>query len=547
MQQMKPIQEVAASLGLADADWEPYGRYKGKLTREGIERSFDRPPAKLVLVTAMTPTPAGEGKTTTSLGLAQGLWRIGKRSVACLREPSLGPVFGVKGGGTGGGKSEMVPADDINLHFNGDIHAVTAANNLLAAAIDNSLFQGNPAGLDPRRITWQRCLDVNDRSLRHIVLGLGGPFEGVPREGGFVITAASEIMALSTLAMSVADLTARLGRIIVGYTPENKPVTAHDLGIEGALTLLLREASRPNLAQTSEGTPVLVHMGPFGNIALGANSLVATRMGIKLGDVAITEAGFGSDLGGEKFFDVVARLGGFQPDAAVIVATVRGLRWHGGVKTEALSRNNLGAVEAGLPNIGKHIENVRKFGVPAIVSINRFADDSQEELDAVLAYARQQGAAATIADPYTKGGEGCEGLARDLLDLMEREPSHYKPIYDLEMPALQKIEIIAREIYGADGITVDPQARTDLRRAEASGGVNLPICMAKTHLSLSDNPRLLARPSGFRVDVRRILYHAGAGYLVVLAGDINTMPGLPRVPAAVHISVDAQGNTVGLA
>jgi formate--tetrahydrofolate ligase len=543
---MKPIQEVAASLGLSDADWEPYGRYKGKLTREGIERPSDRPPAKLVLVTAMTPTPAGEGKTTTSLGLAQGLWRIGKRSVACLREPSLGPVFGVKGGGTGGGKSEMVPADDINLHFNGDIHAVTAANNLLAAAIDNSLFQGNPTGLDPRRITWQRCLDVNDRSLRHIVLGLGGPFEGVPREGGFAITAASEIMALSTLATSIEDLTARLGRIIVGHTAENKPVTAHDLGMEGALTLLLREASRPNLAQTTEGTPVLVHMGPFGNIALGANSLVATKTGIKLADVAITEAGFGSDLGGEKFFDVVARLGGFKPDAAVVVATVRGLRWHGGVKAEALSQNNLGAVVAGLPNLGKHIENVQKFGVPAIVSINRFADDSQEELEAVLEYARARGAAATIADPYAKGGEGCEALARDLLDLMEREPSHYKPIYDLEMPALQKIEIIAREIYGADGIDVEPQARTDLRRAEASGGVNLPICMAKTHLSLSDNPRLLAWPTGFRVNVRRILYHAGAGYLVVLAGDINIMPGLPRVPAAVHISVDAEGNTVGL-
>ncbi len=543
---MKPIQEVAASLGLTDADWEPYGRYKGKLTREGIERPADRPPAKLVLVTAMTPTPAGEGKTTTSLGLAQGLWRIGRRSVACLREPSLGPVFGVKGGGTGGGKSEMVPSDDINLHFNGDIHAVTAANNLLAAAIDNSLFQGNPTGLDPRRITWQRCLDVNDRSLRHIVLGLGGPFEGVPREGGFAITAASEIMALSTLATSIEDLTARLGRIIVGHTPENKPVTAHDLGMEGALTLLLREASRPNLVQTTEGTPVLAHMGPFGNIALGANSLVATKTGIKLADVAITEAGFGSDLGGEKFFDVVARLGGFMPDAAVIVATVRGLRWHGGVKADALSQNNLSALKAGLPNIGKHIDNVRKFGVPAIVSINRFADDSQEELDAVLEFARGQGAAATIADPYTKGGAGCETLARDLIELMEREPSHYKPLYDLEMPTLQKIELIAREIYGADGIEVDPQARVDLRRAEASGGINLPICMAKTHLSLSDNQRLLARPSGFRVNVRRILYHAGAGYLVVLAGDINTMPGLPKVPAAVHIGVDAQGNTVGL-
>jgi formate--tetrahydrofolate ligase len=543
---MKPIQEVAASLGLSDADWEPYGRYKGKLTQEGINRDSDRPPAKLVLVTAMTPTPAGEGKTTTSLGLAQGLWRIGKRSVACLREPSLGPVFGVKGGGTGGGKSEMVPADDINLHFNGDIHAVTAANNLLAAAIDNSIFQGNPSDLDPRRITWQRCLDVNDRSLRNIVLGLGGAYEGVPREGGFVITAASEIMALSTLATSIEDLTARLGRIIVGYTSENKPVTAHDLGMEGALTLLLREAIRPNLAQTTEGTPVLVHMGPFGNIALGANSLVATKTAIRLADIAITEAGFGSDLGGEKFFDVVARLGGFQPEAAVIVATVRGLRWHGGVKADVLSQNNLGAVEAGLPNLGKHIENVRRFGVPAIVSINRFADDSQEELDAVLAYARQEGAAAAIADPYTKGGEGCETLAQELLALMEREPCHYKPIYDLEMPALQKIETIAREIYGAEGIDVDPAARTDLRRAEASGGRNLPICMAKTHLSLSDNPRLLARPIGFRVNVRRILYHAGAGYLVVLAGDINTMPGLPKVPAAVHISVDAEGNTVGL-
>lgn len=543
---MKPIAEVAASLGLTDADWEPYGRYKAKLTQTGINRPAERPPAKLVLVTAMTPTPAGEGKTTTSLGLAQGLWRIGKRSIACLREPSLGPVFGVKGGGTGGGRSEMVPADDINLHLNGDIHAVTAANNLLAAAIDNSLFQGNPTGLDPRRITWQRCLDVNDRSLRHIVLGLGGPFEGVPREASFAITAASEIMALSTLAADLPDLTTRLGRIIVGYTSENKAVTAHDLGMAGALTLLLREASRPNLVQTTEGTPVLVHMGPFGNIALGANSLLATRTAIKLADVAITEAGFGSDLGGEKFFNVVARLGGFRPDAAVIVATVRGLRWHGGVKADALAQNNLGAVEAGLPNLGKHIENVRRFGVPAIVSINRFNDDSEEELDAVLAYARQCGAAAAVANPYGEGGAGCEAIAHELVDLMEREPSQYKPIYDLEAPALQKIETIAREIYGADGIVVDPAARTDLRRAEASGAKDLPICMAKTHLSLSDNPRLLARPTGFRVNVRRILYHAGAGYLVVLAGDINTMPGLPKVPAAVHISVDAQGNTLGL-
>jgi formate--tetrahydrofolate ligase len=543
---LKPINEVAASLGLADDDWEPYGRYKAKLTQHGIDRPGDKPPAKLVLVTAMTPTPAGEGKTTTSLGLAQGLWRIGVRSVACLREPSLGPVFGVKGGGTGGGMSQMVPADDINLHFNGDIHAVTAANNLLAAAIDNSIFQGNPTGLDPRRITWQRCLDVNDRSLRHIVMGLGGPYEGVPREGGFAITAASEIMALSTLATSIEDLTERLGRIIVGHTADNKAVTAHDLGMEGALTLLLREAIRPNLVQTSEGTPVLVHMGPFGNIALGANSLVATRTAIKLGDVAITEAGFGSDLGGEKFFNVVARLGGFKPEAAVLVTTVRGLRWHGGVKADVLGQNNIEALRSGLPNLGKHIENVQRFGVPVIVSINRFADDSQEELDAVLDFARERGAAAAIAEPFTRGGAGCEKLAHELLALIERETSKYQPIYDFEAPASVKIETIAREIYGADGVDFDPAARTDIRRAEASGGRNLPICMAKTHLSLSDNPRLLARPSGFRVNVRRVLYHAGAGYLVVLAGDINTMPGLPKVPAAVHIGVDAEGNTVGL-
>jgi len=543
---LKPIAEVAESLGLTDSDWEPYGRYKAKLTQQGIDRPADRPPAKLVLVTAMTPTPAGEGKTTTSLGLAQGLWRLGKRSVACLREPSLGPVFGVKGGGTGGGRSQMEPADDINLHFNGDIHAVTAANNLLAAAIDNSLFQGNPTGLDSRRITWQRCLDVNDRSLRHLVLGLGGPFEGVPRESSFSITAASEVMALSTLATSLDDLTTRLGRIIVGHTNENKPVTAHDLGMEGALTLLLREAIRPNLVQTTEGTPVLVHMGPFANIALGANSLIATRTAIKLADVAITEAGFGSDLGGEKFFDVVARLGGFHPEAAVLVTTLRGLRWHGGIKADSLGAGNIDAVLAGLPNLGKHIENIRRFGVPAIVSINRFADDSPEELDAVLGYARERGAGAAIAEPYTVGGAGCEALARELLDLIDKSPSRYAPIYEFQMPATEKIETIAREIYGADGVDFDPAARTDIRRAEASGGRDLPICMAKTHLSLSDNPRLLARPSGFRISVRRVLYHAGAGYLVALAGDINTMPGLPKVPAAVHIGVDAHGHTVGL-
>jgi formate--tetrahydrofolate ligase len=543
---MKPISEVAGSLDLSDSDWEPFGRYKAKLTQAGIDKPSSRPAAKLVLVTAMTPTPAGEGKTTTSLGLAQGLWRLGKRSVACLREPSLGPVFGVKGGGTGGGKSQMEPADDINLHFNGDIHAITAANNLLAAAIDNSLFQGNPTGLDSRRVTWQRCLDVNDRSLRHVLLGLGGPFEGVPREGSFSITAASEIMALSTLSLGLSDLTARLGRVIIGYTGENKPVTAHDLSMEGSLALLLREAIRPNLVQTTEGTPVLAHMGPFANIALGANSLIATRTAIKLADVAITEAGFGSDLGGEKFFDVVARLGGFHPDAAVIVATLRGLRWHGGVKSENLSAPNIDALRAGLPNLGKHIENIRGFGVPAIVSINRFADDSAGELDAVLSFAREQGAAAAIAEPYTEGGAGCEMLGRELLDLMERTPSNYAPIYDFTMPAVEKIETIARKIYGADGVDIEPAARTDIRRAEASGGKDLPICMAKTHLSLSDNPRLLARPSGFRVSVRRVLYHAGAGYLVALAGDINTMPGLPKTPAAVHIGVDAEGNTIGL-
>lgn len=543
---MKPIEEVAGALGLGDTDWEPYGRYKAKLTQAGIERQVDRPAAKLVLVTAMTPTPAGEGKTTTSLGLAQGLWRTGKRSVVCLREPSLGPVFGVKGGGAGGGRSEMVPADDINLHFNGDIHAVTAANNLLAAAVDNSLFQGNPTGLDSRRVTWQRCLDVNDRALRNVIVGLGGPADGVPRAGGFTITAASEIMALSTLALSFDDLRARLGRIIVGHTAEGAAVTAHDLGMEGSLTLLLREAMRPNLVQTSEGTPVLCHMGPFGNIALGANSLVATRTAIKLADVAITEAGFGTDLGAEKFFDVIARLGHFRPDAAVVVATVRGLRWHGGVKAANLGRPNLEAVGAGLSNLSKHLENMQRFGVPAIVAVNRFTDDDPAELDAVLAYARAQGAEAAVADPYNEGGAGCEALARSLLDLMEREPSRYAPLYDLDLPALEKIERIARDVYGAEGIDVDASARADLRRAEADGALGLPICMAKTHLSLSDNPRRLGRPSGFRVHIRRVLYHAGAGYLVVLAGDINTMPGLPKAPAALHIGVNAEGQTVGL-
>ncbi|MGI8550023.1 MAG: formate--tetrahydrofolate ligase [Dehalococcoidia bacterium] len=543
---MKPIEEVAESLGLSEAEWEPYGRYKAKLTQAGIDRPANGRQAKLVLVTAMTPTPAGEGKTTTSLGLAHGLWRVGKRSVACLREPSLGPVFGVKGGGTGGGKSEMVPADDINLHFNGDIHAVTAANNLLAAAIDNSLFQENPTGLDARRVSWQRCLDVNDRSLRHIILGLGGTADGVPREGGFTITAASEIMALSTLATSLNDLTVRLGRIIVGHTHDGKAVTAHDLGMEGSLALLLREAMRPNLVQTSEGTPVLAHMGPFGNIALGANSLLATRSALKLADVAITEGGFASDLGAEKFFDVVARLGNFHPDAAVIVATVRGLRWHGGVKANELGRPNRQAVETGLVNLGKHIENVRRFGVPAVVAVNRFTDDPQDELDAVVEYAHAQGAAAAVANPYNEGGAGCEGLAHELLGLMEREESRYQPLYDLKLSPLEKIETIAREVYGADGIEVDAAARADIRRAEADGAAALPICMAKTHLSISDNPRRLGRPSGFRVHVRRVLYHAGAGYLVVLAGDINTMPGLPKVPSALHIGLDAEGRTVGL-
>ena len=543
---MKPIEEVAASLGLLDSDWEPFGRYKAKLTQSGLDRPSGRPPAKLVLVTAMTPTPAGEGKTTTTIGLAQGLWRLGKRSVACLREPSLGPVFGVKGGGTGGGRSEMIPADDINLHFNGDIHAVGAANNLLAAVIDNSLFQGNPTGLDSRRITWARCLDVNDRSLRNVIVGLGGPGDGIPRESSFTITAASEVMALSTLATSIEDLKMRLGRIIVGHTIAGFPVTAHDLGVEGSLALLLREAMRPNLVQTTEETPVLVHMGPFGNIALGANSILATRTAIKLADVVVTEAGFGSDLGAEKFLDVVARIGGFRPDAAVIVATVRGLRWHGGVKAPELDKPDRDAVAAGLPNLEKHIENIRRFGVPAVVSINRFTGDADEELNLILDFAAAHGVSAAVADPFHAGGSGCEQLGRMVMSVVEQEQNHYAPIYDADLPALEKIQTIACEIYGAAGIEVDAAARADLRRAEAAGAAKLPICMAKTHLSLSDNARRLGRPRDFQVRVRRILYHAGAGYLVVLAGDINTMPGLPKAPAALHIGVDAEGRTVGL-
>ena len=544
---LQPIQAVAEELGLTADDLDLYGRVKAKVRMETIERAQDRPDGTLVLVTAMTPTPAGEGKSTTTVGLGDAFRTLGKRAIVAIREPSLGPCFGIKGGAAGGGHAQVMPMEDINLHFTGDFHAVTSAHNLLAAVLDNHLFQGNALGIDARRVVLKRVLDMNDRALRHVVVGLGGPAHGVPRESGFEITVASEIMAILCLARDLRDLKARIGRVIVAERPDGALVTAADLGVAGALTVLLKDALKPNLVQTLEGTPAFVHGGPFANIAHGCNSLMATRLALKLGDVVVTEAGFATDLGAEKFFDIKCRVGGLIPAAAVIVATVRALKMHGGVAREALGAENVAAVEAGLANLEKHVENVRQFGVPAVVALNHFTRDTDAEVRTVLAACERFGVPARISRVWERGGAGGTDLARAVLDAVERGgPSKFRPLYPEDLPLARKIETIATGLYGADGVTFLPAAAAKLARFESLGHGGLPVCMAKTQNSLSDDPKKLGRPRGFQVTVRDAKLCAGAGFVVAYAGDIMTMPGLPKKPAAETIDIDDDGRVVGL-
>ena len=542
---MLPITEVAAGLGVCADELEPYGRYKAKFSEEVFSRLADAPDGKLILVTAINPTPAGEGKTTTTVGLGEAMPRIGKKAVIALREPSLGPVFGVKGGAAGGGYSQVVPMEDINLHFTGDMHAITAANNLLCALIDNHIQQGNALGIDPRRILFKRCLDMNDRALRHTVIGLGGKANGTPREDGFQITVASEVMAILCLAADLGDLKRRLGEILVAYTYAGEPVYCRDLSAEGAMTALLKDAIKPNLVQTLENTPALMHGGPFANIAHGCNSVRATKLALKLADYCITEAGFGSDLGAEKFMDIKCRMAGLTPSAVVLVATIRALKYNGGVPKAELSAENTAALEKGLPNLEKHIENMKKIGVPVVVAINRFATDTDAEIAVLAGKMEALGVPFSLCEHFAKGGEGAVDLAEKVVAACE-EPSHFHPLYELDQPIEAKIETIAREIYGADGVEYTAAAKKAIKDITALGKGDLPICMAKTQYSLSDNQKLLGRPTGFVIHVGEVRLSAGAGFIVVQTGDIMTMPGLPKVPAANNIDIDESGRITGL-
>ena len=541
---LRPIADVAAEAGLGPDEFLPYGRYKAKVTMEAIRAR--KPYGRLVLVTGTNPTPAGEGKSTVTVGLAQALRRLGKKVMVCIREPSLGPVFGVKGGAAGGGYAQVVPMDEINLHFTGDFHAITSAHNLLSALLDNHIHQGNALGLDSRRITWPRTMDMNDRALRSIVVGLGGLNGGPSREDRFVIVPGSEVMAILCLATGISDLEARLGRIIVGLRRDRTPVTAGDLKAQGAMTLLLKDALLPNLVQTLEGGPALVHGGPFGNIAHGCNSIMATRLGLSLADIVLTEAGFGADLGAEKFFDIKCRFGGLNPEAAVVVATVRSLKMNGGVKKDALATPDVTALTRGLANLEAHVANVRKFGVPVVVALNRFITDSQEELDTVLEAARSWGVRAALSDVWEKGGEGGEAVGHEVLALLDQGGSNFHPLYDAALPIKTKIETIARDIYGADGVTYQPAAERAITQCEAMGLGQTPVCMAKTQYSFSDDPTRLGRPSGFQITIRDVYASAGAGFIVALAGDIMTMPGLGKTPAAEQMRVSADGTIEGL-
>lgn len=544
--EIRPIREIAKNLGMEENDLELYGKYKAKISEEYLQKIQDRPDGKLVLVTAINPTPAGEGKTTISIGLADALSRLGKKTVAALREPSLGPCFGVKGGAAGGGYAQVIPMEDLNLHFTGDFHAITSANNLLAAAIDNHLHFGNALRMDPTRIVWKRCMDMNDRSLRNITIGLGGKLNGPVREDHFVITAASEIMAVLCLASDMEDLRERLSRMVVAYNYDNEPVTAGELKVVGSMLALLKDAMQPNLMQTLEHTPVLVHGGPFANIAHGCNSVRATRAALKLGEVVVTEAGFGADLGAEKFLDIKCRAAGLTPDAAVIVATVQALKYNGGVPKAELKAENLEALQKGLVNLGKHIENLQKFGVPAVVAINAFVSDTEAEHQMIENFCKEHDCEFALATVWADGGAGGKTLAEKVLATIEKKPTQYHPLYELEQPLTGKIETVAREIYGADGVEYAPAARKALTNLEKLGFGNLPICVAKTQYSLSDDQHKLGRPKNFTITVRDAYVSAGAGFVVVLTGEIIQMPGLPRVPAAENIDVNADGVIDGL-
>lgn len=544
---MLPIYEIAQNLNIPNEYIDPYGKYKCKLDLSLLDSLKDKTDGKLILVTAINPTPAGEGKTTTSVGLGEALHKMGKNAVVALREPSLGPVFGVKGGAAGGGYAQVVPMEDINLHFTGDMHAITSANNLLCAIIDNHLQQGNLLNIDVRRILFKRCMDMNDRALRFVNVGLGGKINGIPREDGFQITVASEVMAILCLASSLAELKKRLGNILVAYTYENKPVFARDLKVEGAMTALLKDALKPNLVQTLENSPVIMHGGPFANIAHGCNSIIATKLSLKLADYVVTEAGFGSDLGAEKFLDIKCRLGGLTPSCIVIVATIRALKYNGGVKKPDLSAENIDALQNGIVNLGAHIDNMRLYGVPVVVAINHFHTDTQAEIDLITAYCNKRGAAVAFSDVFTSGGEGGIELANAVLSAVDNEKeNNFAPIYDLELSIKDKIKSIATKIYHAADVTFTPTALRAITDIEALELANLPICIAKTQYSLSDIPTLLGSPSGFTLTVKDIKVSAGAGFIVVYTGDIMTMPGLPKLPTAMLIDVDEQGKIDGL-
>ena len=544
--QMVHIREVAAKLDIPEDDLELYGKYKAKLSDELIRRVSDRKDGKLILVTAINPTPAGEGKTTTSVGLGEAFGRLGKRAVIALREPSLGPCFGIKGGAAGGGYAQVVPMEDLNLHFTGDFHAITSANNLLAALLDNHIQQGNELGIDPRQIVWKRCMDMNDRVLRNIVVGLGSKMDGMVREDHFVITVASEIMAILCLADDMHDLKRRLGRIIVAYTFDGKPVTADDLDATGAMAALLKDALKPNLIQTLEHTPAIVHGGPFANIAHGCNSVRATKTALKLADYVITEAGFGADLGAEKFFDIKCRKAGLAPDAVVLVATVRALKYNGGVAKADLGTENLDALKKGIVNLEKHIENLQKFGVPVVVTLNSFVTDTKAETDYVEQFCRERGCEFALSEVWEKGGKGGIELANKVLLTLEQKESHFKPLYPDDMSLEDKIATVAREIYGADGVTYSAAAKKELKRIADMGMSSFPVCMAKTQYSLSDDQTKLGRPNGFTINVREVYVSAGAGFVVAVTGSIMTMPGLSKNPAAYGIDVNDDGVITGL-
>lgn len=543
---MKPIVEIAKNIGIEEDELELYGKYKAKVSLDLFDRLKDKEDGKLILVTAINPTPAGEGKTTTNIGLSMGLNKIGKKTITALREPSLGPSFGVKGGAAGGGYAQVVPMEDINLHFTGDFHAITSAHSLLAALLDNHIHQGNALNIDTRKIVWKRVVDMNDRALRNIVIGLGGRADGVTRQDGFDITVASEIMAVLCLANDLDDLKQRLGDMVVAYNMDGEPVRARDLEATGALTLLLKDAIKPNLVQTLENTPALIHGGPFANIAHGCNSVLATKLALKLGDYAVTEAGFGADLGAEKFFDIKCRFAGLKPAAAVIVATVRALKMHGGVAKQDLGNENLEALEKGLENLERHIENVGKFGVPAVVAINKFPTDTEAEVNLVFEKVKASGAEVVISDVWAKGGEGGVELAKKVVEVCETKQSNFKPLYEVELTIQEKLEKIAKEIYRADGVDFSKAAIKQMKTLKDIGLDKMPICMAKTQYSFSDDATLLGAPTGFRITVREVKVSAGAKFIVALTGDVMTMPGLPKVPAANKMDVLPDGTIVGL-